>query len=323
MQTQRRCVSPSSRSVSKSRLRTIFAGTPEFAVPSLCTLLARQELEVVAVYTQPDRPAGRGQHLHASPVKALALSVGLTVEQPSSVTGEDAIANYLAYSPELLVVAAYGLMLPSAFIDPPVVAINVHASLLPRWRGAAPIQRALMAGDDRTGISIMRVVKKLDAGPVWLTRDCPIGDKSSAGSLHDQLAELGAEALHAALDLYAAGAVIEATQDENAVTYAAKLGPHDRNIDWTRPAVEIDRQVRALRPGPAATTRFKQLEVKVLAGYASTSAHNASPGVVLGHDDLGIVIATGVGRYTIVELQPAGKQSMTAQSFRHGYGNYL
>jgi methionyl-tRNA formyltransferase len=309
--------------VSSHRLRAIFAGTPEFAVPSLRALLQRQELEVVAVYTQPDRPAGRGQHVQASPVKTLAQSVGLTLEQPQSVTSDDAIAKYLAYRPQLLVVAAYGLMLPAAFIDPPIVAINVHASLLPRWRGAAPIQRTLMAGDDHTGITIMRVVKKLDAGPMWLTRECPIDSHSTAGTLHDKLADLGAEALMAALDLFAAGAVVETPQDDETVTYAAKLGPNDRHIDWTRAAVEIDRQVRALRPGPAATTRFKQLEVKVLAGHASTAAHDASPGEVIGHDDKGIVIATGSGRYTVVELQPAGKQRMTAQSFRHGYGQYL
>ena len=309
--------------MSTRRLRTVFAGTPEFAVPSLRALLKRQELEVVAVYTQPDRPAGRGQHLHASPVKTLALSTGLTLEQPESVTCDSAVAKYLAYGPELLVVAAYGLLLPSAFIDPPIVAINVHASLLPRWRGAAPIQRALMAGDNRTGISIMRVVKKLDAGPVWLMRGCQIDDHCTAGSLHDQLAELGAESLTAALDGFAAGTMTETPQDEGAVTYAAKLGPSDRDIDWTRPAIEIDRQVRALRPGPAATTRFNQLEVKILAGHASNTAHDASPGKIIGHDDHGIVVAAGVGRYTIVELQPAGKQRMTARSFRHGYGHYL
>lgn len=309
--------------MSKAPLRTIFAGTPEFAVSSLRALLARQELEVVAVYTQPDRPAGRGRQLHVSPIKMLALSAGLAVEQPAHVGGDAAIANYLAYRPDLLVVAAYGLMLPGAFIDPPIVAINVHASLLPRWRGAAPIQRALMAGDERTGISIMRVVKKLDAGPVWLMRDCPIDSNSTTGSLHDRLAELGAEALHAALDLYAQGAVRETAQDDTAVTYAEKIGPRDREIDWTRPATDIARQIRALQPSPAATTRFRQLEVKVLAGYASLTAHQASPGTILGHDDCGIVIATGVGRYTIAELQPAGKQRMTAQSFRHGYGNYL
>lgn len=304
-------------------IRTIFAGTPDFAVPSLQVLLDRPELDVMAVYTQPDRPAGRGRRMHASPVKELALSVGIAVEQPERVTTDEAIAHYLDYRPALLVVAAYGLMLPDAFIDAPITAINVHASLLPRWRGAAPIQRALMAGDERTGISIMRVVKKLDAGPVWLMRDCAITDATTGGSLHDELAALGGEALHAALDLYLAGSVNEAEQNESAVTYAAKIGPADRNIDWTQPALRIDRQVRALNPSPAATTRFKQLEVKVLAGHASPTAAQAAAGAVVSHDDHGIVVATGDGSYTITELQPAGKQRMSAQSFRNGYGSYL
>jgi methionyl-tRNA formyltransferase len=261
--------------------------------------------------------------MHASPIKELAISAGITVEQPEKVTTEDAIARYLSYQPALLVVAAYGLMLPSAFIDPPITAINVHASLLPRWRGAAPIQRALMAGDERTGISIMRVVKKLDAGPVWLMRDCPITAQTTGGSLHDQLAMLGGDALREALDLYGSGQVAETAQDETLVTYAAKIGPLDREIDWTQPALVIDRQVRALHPSPAATTRLKQLEVKVIAGHASGLTRHAAAGSVVSHDDQGIVFATGAGAYTVTELQPAGKQRMSAQSFRNGYGNYL
>ena len=304
-------------------IRTIFAGTPDFAVPSLKVLLSRPELDVVAVYTQPDRPAGRGRHLHASPIKEVALSAGIAVEQPERVTGDEAIARYLAYQPALLVVAAYGLLLPSAFIDAPITAINVHASLLPRWRGAAPIQRALMAGDERTGISIMRVVKKLDAGPVWLMHECAISDKTTGGSLHDELAALGGVALHEAVDLFVAGRMTETVQDESAVTYAAKIGPADRDIDWHKPALLIDRQIRALYPSPAATARFKQLDVKVLAGHAGAGAADAAPGTVISHDDRGIVIATGDGIYTITELQPAGKQRMSAQAFRNGYGSFL
>jgi len=309
--------------MSQASIRTIFAGTPDFAVPSLRVLLARSEFDVVAVYTQPDRPAGRGRRMHSSPVKELAVSVGIEVEQPERVTTDDAVAHYLAYQPALLVVAAYGLMLPSAFIDPPITALNVHASLLPRWRGAAPIQRALMAGDERTGISIMRVVKKLDAGPVWLMRDCPITASSTGGGLHDELATLGGEALNAALDVLIAGQMKETQQDESAVTYAAKIGPADRDIDWRQAARVIDRQVRALHPSPAAMTRFKQLEVKVLNGHPSSVAGNAPAGTVVSHNDQGIVIATGDGRYTITELQPAGKQRMSAQAFRNGYGSYL
>ena len=306
-----------------ARVRTIFAGTPDFAVPALAALIARAELEIVAVYTQPDRPAGRGRQLQASPVKRLALEAGLVVEQPERVTTPDAQATYATYRPALLVVAAYGLLLPDAFIDPPVTAINVHASLLPRWRGAAPIQRAIMAGDTETGISIMRVVKKLDAGPVWLTRDCPIGPTTTGGELHDRLATLGAEALDAALELYLADHVQEVPQDEAAVTYAAKLGPGDRDIDWSRGSTAIDCQVRALAPLPAATTRFGTLDVKILAGRAASGPANGEPGTVLGHDDDGIRIATGDGVYVVTELTPAGKQRMSARAFRNGYGQYL
>ena len=309
--------------MSTPRIRTIFAGTPEFAVASLRVVLARQELETVAVYTQPDKPAGRGRHMRASPVKELAVIAGVALEQPERVTSEEARARYAAYRPQLLVVAAYGLLLPSAFIDPPIVAINVHASLLPRWRGAAPIQRALMAGDERTGISIMRVVEKLDAGPVWLTCDCAIDADTTGGGLHFRLAELGALALDAALGRFIAGQIEESPQHEAEVTYATKLGPADRAIDWSQPAKVIDRQVRALNPSPAATTRFKDLEVKVLAGQAADTAHNAAPGTLLGHHEQRIVLATGAGTYAISELQPAGKQRMSAQSFRNGYGHYL
>lgn len=292
-------------------------------MPSLRVLLARPELEVVAVYTQPDRPAGRGRRVHVSPVKELATAAGIPVEQPERVTSDEAIAHYLRYQPALLVVAAYGLMLPGPFIDAPITAINVHASLLPRWRGAAPIQRALMAGDEETGISIMRVVKKLDAGPVWLKRSCPITAQTSGGSLHDALAVLGGEALHAAIDIYLSGEIVETVQDEAAVTYAAKLGPADREIDWCQSASAIDRQIRALAPSPAAVTRFKQLEVKILSGHALPDVSDATPGTVVRHDDRGIVVATGAGGYSICELQPAGKQRMSAQSFRNGYGSYL
>lgn len=305
------------------RVRTVFAGTPDFAVPSLTALLERPELEVVAVYTQPDRPAGRGRQLQASPVKRVALTAGVPVEQPERVTPAEAQATFAAYAPALLVVAAYGLMLPAAFIDPPITALNVHASLLPRWRGAAPIQRAIMAGDTRSGISIMRVVQKLDAGPVWLTRECPIAATTTGGELHDTLAALGALALDEAIERYLAGGIAEIPQDEACVTYAAKLGPADRVIDWRRGAVEIDRQVRALAPAPGAQTRLGGLEVKVLAGQPRPDARGAHAGTVLGHDDNGILVATADGAYAITELQPAGKQRMSARAFRHGYGQYL
>jgi methionyl-tRNA formyltransferase len=176
-------------------IRTVFAGTPEFAVPALEVLLARQDIELAAVYTQPDRPAGRGQHIQASPIKRIAERAGLTVIQPENLKNTRDVKAFTDIGARLLVVVAYGLMLPAPFITAPVTAINVHASLLPRWRGAAPIQRALMAGDTVSGISIMRVVQRLDAGPVWLRRSCSISEDETYGSLHDKLARLGAESL--------------------------------------------------------------------------------------------------------------------------------
>lgn len=304
-------------------IRTVFAGTPDFALRSLRALMARAELDVIAVYTQPDRPAGRGRRLAASPVKQQALAAGLALEQPTTLATPAAVARFKAYRPQLLVVAAYGLMLPDEFIDAPVTAINVHASLLPRWRGAAPIQRALMAGDSTTGISIMRVVRRLDAGPVWLTRACPISPTDTGGTLHDRLAALGATALDEAVDRVVGRTIAEVPQDERAVTYAHKISHDDRAIDWSRPAAEIARQVRALNPVPATTTRFRELEVKILQAHAENGPDSGEPGTVLSYGAGGILVPTGEGRLRIVELQPAGKQRMSAQAFVNGYGSYL
>ena len=304
-------------------IRTIFAGTPEFAVPSLQAVLTRPEFETVAVYTQPDRPSGRGRQVTASPIKRAAQAAGIVVEQPERVTTPEALARFEEFAPELLVVAAYGLLLPTPFIAPPVTALNVHASILPRWRGAAPIQRALMAGDLHTGICIMRIVQRLDAGPVWLQRKLEISPDDTGGSLHDRLAQLGADALTAALDLYLVGNVVETTQVEAEVTYAAKLTAADRAIDWTQAALTIARQVRALYPAPAAVSRLAGLEVKILAGNALIDLVDADPGRVLNHGPTGISVATGSGVYVITELQPAGKQRMSAQAFSNGYGQLL
>ena len=301
----------------------MFAGTPDFAVPSLRAVLGRPELHTVAVYTQPDRPAGRGRRLSASPIKQVAQAAGIPVEQPEHVTTPEAQERFAELAPQLLVVAAYGLILPGSFIDPPVTAINVHASLLPRWRGAAPIQRALMAGDVETGICIMRVVQRLDAGPVWLRHSCTIGSEDTGGSLHDRLAHLGATTLDAALDQFLDGAVTEIAQDRALVTYAAKLTAADRDIDWTQPALAIARQVRALNPSPAAVTRLAGHEVKILAGHAASAPTDAVPGTVMAHGSDGIIVATGAGSYAVTELQPAGKQRMAAHAFSNGYGQHL
>jgi len=304
-------------------MRTVFAGTPDFAVPSLHLLLTRPELDLVGVYTQPDRPAGRGRAVLSSPVKRAAEAAGLPVLQPEKLGPAEAQAAFAALRCELLVVAAYGLMLPATFIEPPIVALNVHASLLPRWRGAAPIQRALLAGDTVSGISIMRVVARLDAGPVWLRRECPIDAGDTGGSLHDRLAALGAEALATALDALRDGNVSEVPQDEQAVTYAHKLTAADRELDWRQDAAALERRVRALQPLPAAVTRLAGQDVKVHAARVVHGPAGAAPGTVVEAGAGGIVVATGAGALALTELQPAGRQRMDAQAFLNGYGARL
>jgi len=305
------------------RLATVFAGTPDFAVPSLEVLLQRADIDLRAVYTQPDRPAGRGRRLTASPVKRRALDAGLPVEQPEHLKSAADLEILSGYAPELLVVAAYGLLLPAPVLALPRYPINVHASLLPRWRGAAPIQRALLAGDRQTGISIMRIVQKLDAGPVWLQRTCPIDAHDTGGSLHDKLARLGADALAAALDLLASGAVEEQVQDEALVTYAGKVTTADRELDFAAPASALERRVRAFNPAPGARARLGSLAVKVLAARLVDANCGDVPGTIVARSAKGIDVACGEGLLRVTELQPPGKQAMTAAAFLNGYGDQL
>jgi len=237
-------------------MRIIFAGTPEFAVPSLRALL-RGTHQVVAVYTQPDRPAGRGRKLRAGPVKEGALEQKIPVEQPLSLKTPEAQAALAAYAPDLMVVVAYGLILPQAVLDLPVHGcVNVHASLLPRWRGAALIQRAILAGDLETGVTLMRMEAGLDTGPMLAKTRCPIGPADSAADLHDRLAEIGGELLGAELDSILAGAAGE-PQDDALATYASKLEKSEADLDWLRPARELLRQINAFNPWPVAQTLFK------------------------------------------------------------------
>ncbi|MCB1749340.1 MAG: methionyl-tRNA formyltransferase [Gammaproteobacteria bacterium] len=302
------------------RLRTIFAGTPEFAVPSLEALLAHPAVDLVAVYTQPDRPAGRGRRLTASPIKHRAVTAGITVLQPDTLAGAAALAEFGALAADLLVVAAYGLILPTALLELPRHAINVHASLLPRWRGAAPIQRAILAGDTESGISIMRIVPALDAGPVWLRRPCDITADETGGSLHDKLARLGGAALREALDLIVENRVSETPQDASLVTYAAKLGAADREIDWHASAHEIERRVRALSPLPAARAPVLGVDCKILGAQARAASVAGPPGRVVDSTDDAVLVATGDGTLAITRLQPAGRQAMSATAFMNGYG---
>ncbi len=306
------------------KLNVVFAGTPAFAVPSLKTLLAHPDIVVQAVYTQPDRPAGRGQSLRESEVKQAALEHALPIEQPVSMRDADAQRRFADFACDLLVVTAFGQILPAAVLAVPRLgAINVHASLLPRWRGAAPIQRALMAGDAATGITIMRIVERLDAGPMLLKRSLQIEAGDTGGSLHDKLAVLGGEALHAAVDALLGGTACETPQDEREVTYARKIERTDRPLDWSRSADELDRQIRALNPSPMASTELGGLAVNIVAAHPVRRPHAGPPGSLLHCADDGLVLACGDGALQITRLQPAGKRPMTAREFVNGYRKHL
>ena len=297
-------------------LRIVFAGTPEFSVPALDALHAAGH-RIVAVYTQPDRPAGRGRGLAQSPVKQRAQQLGLAVEQPATLKSAPAQATLAAHAPDVMVVVAYGLILPQAVLDVPRLGcLNIHASLLPRWRGAAPIQRAILAGDARTGISIMKMDAGLDTGPELLRREVPIGARETAGELHDRLATLGAAAVVEAIAGWASGALPLQPQTEAGATYAAKISKEEARIDWTRPAVEIDRQVRAFNPWPVAETVLAGEQVRLW-----SAAPEATPvtGAILAGSVLDlpgrIVVATGDGALELLLLQLPGRKPVSARDF--------
>ncbi len=304
------------------QLNVVFAGTPAFAVPSLDRLLQCPDVSITAVLTQPDRPAGRGRKTTHSAVKAHALEHHLNLMQPDSLREGSVVADISRLSPDLLIVVAYGLILPERLLAIPTAAINVHASLLPRWRGAAPIQRALIAGDSKTGISIMRVVTELDAGPVWLTRECLIHQTDTAGSLTERLSITGADALLDALELFTHGEVTETPQNEAEATYAHKLTRGDRLINWQRSAADIERIVRAMTPTPGAVAVLGNIEVKLLSARAHPSS-SLSPGEVRIEDRASLLVGTIEGDLEIERLQPAGKQAMGVGPFLNGYGNLL
>jgi methionyl-tRNA formyltransferase len=306
-------------------LRIVFAGTPEFAVPSLSALIdaadatpKRPPIEVVAVYTQPDRPAGRGRQLQASPVKSLALTAGLPVVQPESLKKDpDAVRQLADFGADLMVVVAYGLLLPVAVLEAPRLGcINVHASLLPRWRGAAPIQRALLAGDTETGVCIMRMEAGLDTGPVYHRVHTPIGPRDTAADLHDRLADLGATALLDALPGIADGTLAAEPQSEDHVTYAHKLTKEEAIIDWSQSAETIERAVRAFNPWPVAQTRLDAETLRIWEAEVNPECTVTDrPGTVIAAGKSGIEVATGQGVLRIVRLQPSGKRAMGAADY--------
>jgi methionyl-tRNA formyltransferase len=287
-------------------MRIIFAGTPEFAAQHLQALLDAGR-EIVAVYTQPDRPAGRGQKLMPSPVKQLALQHNIAVYQPQTLRDPAAQAELAALRPDLMVVVAYGLILPQVVLDTPRLGcINSHASLLPRWRGAAPIQRAVQAGDASSGVTVMQMEAGLDTGPMLLKVTTTITAEDTGGSLHDRLATLGSQAVVEAVSKLAAGELSGEVQDDSLATYAHKLNKEEARLDWSRPAVELERLVRAFNPWPICHSTLNGEPLKVLA--AQLGEGKGAPGTVLAADKSGLTVACGEGALRLTRLQlPGGK----------------
>ncbi|MCJ8351651.1 methionyl-tRNA formyltransferase [Moritella sp.] len=294
-------------------LRIIFAGTPDFAAKHLSALI-NSEHEVIAAYSQPDRPAGRGKKLKPSDVKQLAVSHDIPVFQPISLRNEEAQQALAALNADLMVVVAYGLILPQIVLDTPRLGcINVHGSLLPRWRGAAPIQRAIWAGDAETGVTIMQMDLGLDTGSMLHKVTCPITDDETSASLYDKLAALGPQGLLETLAHISNNTAVAEVQDDELSNYASKLSKEEANIDWTQSAVEIERQVRAFNPWPVSYTQIAEQNVKIWQTSVSEATTDAQPGTVIGATKHGIQVATGNGVLTLLNMQLAGKKAMPVQ----------
>ena len=305
--------------MARRALRLGFAGTPRFSVPAL-DALARSEHTVQAVFTKPDRPAGRGRHVQRSPVKLRALELGLPVLEPATFKSPETLEALAGLDLDALVVVAYGLILPPAALAATRLGcFNIHASLLPRWRGAAPIQRALLAGDAATGVTIMRMEPALDTGPMLARRRIDIEARDTGGSLHDRLAVLGAELLCETLDALAQGPVPETAQPEAGVTYAEKISKAEAEIDWRADAAEVLRKVRAFNPAPVAQTRWGEQRLRIweaelapLELESTPESEPRPPGAVIGAAAQGIDVACGSGVLRITRLQLAGRKPLAA-----------
>ena len=299
-------------------MKLAFLGTSEFAVPALKALVEAGH-DVVAVYTRAPKPAGRGQQERRTPVHELALSLGdLAVRTPKGLRSEQEAAAFKALDLDAAVVVSYGHILPKAFLDAPVLGcINIHGSLLPRWRGAAPIHRAILAGDAETGVTIMRMDEGLDTGPMLLAESTPISAGDTAESVHDRLAELGGRLIVSTLDALVAGTLEAVPQPEEGVTYAHKLGKEEGALDWRRPAAELERKVRGFHPWPGTWFEFNGERIKVLT--AALALAGGAPGTVsLGRDGFPVV-ATGIGGLKLLRLQRAGKSAQSADAFLRGF----
>ena len=299
--------------------RIVFAGTPEFARLILAELLQGPE-EVVGVFTQPDRPAGRGRALQASPVKQEAVAAGIPVFQPESCKTGKALDLLRSLAPDLLIVVAYGQILPQVVLDLPMRgAINVHASLLPAWRGAAPIARAIAAGDKESGVAIMQMEAGLDSGPVLWVERVPIAPDDTAASLHDRLARLGSAALRRALDGLWANRLKPVPQDPALVTYARKLKKEEALLDWRLPAATLERLVRAFNPSPVAHTLFRDKGLRVWQTRVLPVRGDQAPGTIAAVEKDGVVVTCGEDQLQLLVVQPAGKGVLSGSDFARGY----
>ncbi len=300
-------------------LRVVFAGTPDFAAAILVKLLSAP-LSVVAAYTQPDRPAGRGRKLKQSPVKTLAATRGIPVLQPSTLRVAEARPTLEGLRPDVMVVAAYGLLLPPAILrTPPLGCINVHASLLPRWRGAAPIQRAILAGDRETGISIMQMDEGLDTGPVLACQRCTLDERDTSRSVHDRLAHLGGELLVQTLARLQTGGLTASPQNDRHATLAPRIDKREALIDWSLAAVDLERRVRAFNPWPVAYTGLGGKRLRIWEAQARGTPATSKPGAIVQAGKSGIDVATGDGMLRLLRVQVAGGRIVRAADFLNAH----
>lgn len=301
-------------------MNIVFAGTPEFAVASLKALTDSDDHNIVAVYTQPDRPAGRGRRLQPSPVKQFALTSNLPVFQPSTLKDDTEQQRLTKLAPDVMIVVAYGLILPQAVLDiPRLGCLNVHASLLPRWRGAAPIQRSIESGDQETGITIMQMDAGLDTGAMLAWKSTPILDSDTAAVLHDRLALLGAEALIDVLARLEKDEIKPEPQDNAQASYADKLNKQEANIDWHEGALTIDRKIRAFTPWPGASTRWRNKRLRILRAAPLTKATREAPGTIVAVGPGGIIVAAGDRCLVVDRLQLEGGRAQDATEFLNGH----